>query len=68
MSEEKAKRWMYKVEVGFGNDRVTYMYNKDDVDYIRNNEHDLTVFLKNATWYAFNKRHVVTWRLIEVVE
>lgn len=65
MVEVKEKRWVYKVEVGFGSDRTTYWYIKDDINEIRSNEYDLTITMKNGAWYGFNKRHVVTWRLIE---
>ena len=65
MSEEKKiTKWMYKVEA----DKTTYWYNASDVDTFISNDHELVIRMKNGAWYAFNKRHVQTWRYIEVEE
>jgi hypothetical protein len=69
MTEEKTKKWIYKVSAVDNNGtQTTYWYNYIDVDTIKSNEHELVIRMKNGAWYAFNKRFVQTWRHIEVEE
>lgn len=60
------KKWIYRVVTIGDGEKTTYEYDKEFVDDFRVDANDILICMKSGALFGFNRRYVVTWRLIEV--